>query len=276
MINYLISFILIIVVLLIPAVILKLQKTYKWMELFGSAFWCYLSGLLITYTPLLSAGTSKVAILMKISIPLALPLFVFAKASTSKDEYTKDIFKSFCYLFLAVFFSSILIGYLFRSTLEGVNYFSAMMGATYIGGTINMAALHQIFGLPEKDFLLLNTSDTIIGGIYLLLLLSIMPKFFSLILKRQKAFVPIEKIKCEIQYCKKDILMLLVYSIAIIILSYLPTMLFPAHWESMIFFSLLTLLAFLLSKKIPLPELSKAAQLEIIFYLFFVPALEHS
>lgn len=238
-------------ILLLPKIILTLQMNIRWIKIFGSAFWCYIIGLLLSLSPLVSSHTQQIAnIIMKISIPLALPLFIFARASIQKDEHTKDIFKSLLYLTIAIFITSVCVGMIFNIYLEKSPYYTAMMAATYLGGTINMASLHQMFHLPAHDFILLNSIDTITGGVYLLLLLSFMPKVFGLVLKRNcsdhRLTVNIDNISLH----PKKIFPLIGLTLSIGIFSYIPTMVFPNYWESIIFFSLLSILAFFVSQKI--------------------------
>jgi len=239
-------------ILPLPYYIQKVLNRYPWMDSLGSAFWCYLIGLALAQTPLLTIDIKNLlSFMMKITIPIALPLFVFAKASTQKDIHHKAILKSFAWLFISVVICSTIMGYTFHQMDPKSPYYAAMIAGTYIGGTINMAALHQIFALPEQDFLVMNASDTLTGGVYLLLLLSILPKFYSLILNTQINIQEQVTPKDKISFCKKNVLQLLALSTLTVLISYLPTRFFSAYWENMIFFSLLTLIAWLISLKIP-------------------------
>jgi uncharacterized membrane protein len=246
------GFLIVIVLITLPWGLQKLLNRFKWMDVLGSAFWCYILGLSLSSLFQFSEKSSEyIAHLMKLSIPLALPLFVFAKSSHKTETRPKDLIRSFFLLIFSVVSVATLIGLIYQSIQSKSLYYAAMMAATYVGGTINMASLHQIFNLAENDFLIVNTSDTITGGIYLLLLLSIMPKIYGLVLKREKNVKPQNLFLEKIQFCKKDVAKLFGLSLLTVVLSFLPTKLFPVFWESMIFFSTLTLVSWVFSRKIP-------------------------
>ena len=235
-----------------PFLILRSMNTYKWMDTLGSAFWCYFAGIILAQLSFINHETQPlVTIIMKATIPLALPFFVFAKASTQKDLYTTILLQSFSLLLFSVILVSIIVGFIFIQWDPKAFYYAAMIAGTYIGGTINMAAIHQIFRLPEHDFLLMSTADTITGGIYLLMLLSFLPKFFAIFLRPSKKKHDAKLHLDKITFSFKDIMFLSVLAIVCVVLSYLPTQLFTDHWESMIFFSCVTIISWFMSKKVP-------------------------
>ncbi len=251
------SFILIILLLGLPFVILKIMDHYPKMQIPGNAFWCYLLGVTLAMTPLTHTSIPVAQTFFKLSIPFALPFFIFSKSSTKRNEHTPILLKSFFLLFMAVLFASIPVGYFFSSYTPMASYYAGMIAATYIGGTINMASLNQIFSLSSEDFLVMNASDTVTGGVYLLILLSFMPKLCSYLLKtppqnKSQVFCDV----CHISFCKKDIFYLCILNLIVVGLSFGLTLLFPTHWESVVFFVFISIVGYIVASKVP-PSISQ-------------------
>lgn len=76
--------------------------------------------------------------------------------------------------------------FLLRNQLPDAVNISAMLIGTYTGGTPNMFAIGHGMGSPLERILLLQTADMIGGGIYLLMLLSVLPRILKKLLPEYK------------------------------------------------------------------------------------------
>lgn len=251
--GYTCSFIQLLFFALTPFGIIKLFNKMPRAEFLGQAFWCYIFGFTFSLFPIINNSSFNISkIFLELSIPIALPFFIFAKSSTKKNEHSPKLFKSFFLLFISVVIVSVPTGIFFSNFSDKASFYSGMIAATYIGGTINMASLNQIFHLTGQDFLLMSTSDTIIGGTYLLILLTFMPKITSYILKREATSSSQLILNFNnVKICTKDILILCAFDILAVSLSYVLTIFFPKEWESVIFFIFVSLIAMIFVKKIP-------------------------
>lgn len=251
--GILLTIIQIVFFLLTPYLIIILIRNFPKSGFLGNAFWCYIFGFIFSLFNIIPNANFDVSnVFLEITVPLALPFFIFAKSSGQKNEHSPALFKSFILLFISVVLVSIPTGIFFSPHTDKASFYSGMIAATYIGGTINMASLNQIFNLGSQDFLLMSTSDTIIGGTYLFILLSLMPKFCALILRSEaspKSFASFNI--CQVSFVKKDLILLIIYVIASVLISFILTKFFPKEWESVVFFVFVSMVAVLLTKKVP-------------------------
>lgn len=111
--------------------------------------------------------------LSEATIPIAIPLLLFSTNFLKWWKGAKKAVLSFGLCVLAISLS-VFVGFLlFKEELMNAAEVGAMITGVYTGGTPNMSAIGMALEVPEETFILLNASDMVLGGIYLLFLMTI-------------------------------------------------------------------------------------------------------
>ena len=164
-------------VLIVTVPLLTLMGVKKSLVLrgLGPVFLCYLLGFLLQFILPVSGAAMSVA---EILVPLAIPLILFGAQFSHLKTVAKPMIRS---LLLSIFSISAisLAGYsLFQNKVENASDISGMLVGLYTGGTPNLMAIGMALEVPETTIILTNTADLVAGGIYFLLLLSIIPRLY--------------------------------------------------------------------------------------------------
>lgn len=189
----------------LPALAIWLAKQHKVLSLLGAVVLCYLFGMLLAticdafvdgFAYLLSinsdsslvqtthATTSKVSEkVMEGSIPLAIPLLLFGVSLRQWLGQSKNMLLSFGLAVISVMVVGIIAHMVFatlhRSSADAVG----MLAGMYTGGSVSMAAVKLSLDSPQELFAALQASDMLVGGLYLLFLLSAARPVFGWVLK---------------------------------------------------------------------------------------------
>lgn len=164
-------------VLIVTVPLLTLMGVKKSLVLrgLGPVFLCYLLGFLLQFILPVSGAAMSVA---EILVPLAIPLILFGAQFSHLKTVAKPMIRS---LLLSIFSISAisLAGYsLFQNKVENASDISGMLVGLYTGGTPNLMAIGMALEVPETTIILTNTADLVAGGIYFLLLLSVIPRLY--------------------------------------------------------------------------------------------------
>ncbi len=156
-----------------PLAALQLAARNKFFNIIGPVVLCYIGGILFTLIPGMDVATGISKTVSEAVIPLAIPLLLFSLNFMAWLRFARSAVISFSLALVSVVVMSIAGFYVLGGTVENPAEVSGMLIGVYTGGTPNMAALGTILGVPEDTYLLMQTSDVVLGGIYLLLLLSV-------------------------------------------------------------------------------------------------------
>lgn len=159
--------------LTVPLAALELARRYRFFEWLNPVVFCYLAGMLVANTPIveLDAQTAKLA--TEASIPLAIPLVLFSSDVRAWLSQSRATVVSFLCATTAVCVASFAAAqYLSHLTPEYWKV-SGMLVGVYTGGTPNLLSIGMALEATEETFVLLNASDVIVGGIYLIFLLTL-------------------------------------------------------------------------------------------------------
>jgi uncharacterized membrane protein len=96
-------------------------------------------------------------------------------------------FISFSLVIVSVMVMGVLSFLLFRDQVPHAAKISGMLVGVFTGGTPNLVAIGKALAVEESVFLLLNGADLLLGGVFLLILMTVGKKLFSFCLP---AFVP--------------------------------------------------------------------------------------
>jgi uncharacterized membrane protein len=119
----------------------------------------------------------------EILIPIAIPLILFSADLTSIKRLAKPMLNSFLLVCAAVVGVAVASYLLYRNLLPEAYKYAGMIVGLYTGGTPNLMAIGAALSVNDSHIVLANASDVVVGGVYFLLLISIMPKLARKFLK---------------------------------------------------------------------------------------------
>ena len=162
--------------LTVPAGVLWLCRRVPVLGKIGPVLILYLIGILVgnVFHP---SGMAKIQdLLSSAMVPLAIPLMLFA-CKFRKSETRSQLLALLTGL-LAVTVAVVTGYFLFGKRMEDGAQVGGMLTGVYTGGTINLASLKVMLGVPEETFILLNSFDMAVSFLYLTFLLSVGIRLF--------------------------------------------------------------------------------------------------
>lgn len=169
-------------VLGLPGFLMWAERKVKLIKWVSPIVWCYMAGILIANTPFLNPGIQFIKDITGISVGLAIPLLLFSTHLKKWLGQASQALLSFGLGTIGVLIASTLAFFLFSGRIEEVHSVSGMMIGVYTGGTPNMAAIGTALSVDEEVFALLNAADVLLGGLYFILLITILKPFLQLFL----------------------------------------------------------------------------------------------
>ena len=133
----------------------------------------YAVGLLIGNLPFVPVDTALSNLMVSATVPLAIMLLVLPADIVHWLNHAGSAILSYLCCIVAVTFSAVAGFYLFRNYTPEAADMAGMMIGIYTGGTPNMSAIGLSLGVAEETFILLNSTEIMLGGIYLLFLMSV-------------------------------------------------------------------------------------------------------
>ena len=162
--------------LLAPAGVLRLCRRFPLLGKVGPVLILYLLGILVgnVFHP---PGMAQIQeILTSATVPLAIPLMLLSctfRRSGTRSQLLALVSGLFAVAVMVI------AGYLlFGKSLDDGAKVGGMLVGVYTGGTINMASLQVMLGVPGETFVLLNSFDMAVSFLYLTFLLSIGIRLF--------------------------------------------------------------------------------------------------
>jgi uncharacterized membrane protein len=197
--------ILVLFYLLCPLLIIYLIGRYKFLERVGSVVLCYVTGLILGNSGILSllkpdagelgqvaAGVASIAdnpaykiqdTINTVTILLAIPLLLFSLDIKSWLKMAGKTFLSLILGLASALFTIFLGFYLFRGLIPEIWKISGMLIGVYSGGTPNLAALRIALNVDPDTYIVTHTYDLVVGAFVLLFLLTVAQKFFLLYMR---------------------------------------------------------------------------------------------
>ncbi len=169
----------IIFLILFPLLLIKFQNQLIIKNL-GPVIICYAFGIFLGNVLEIDQNTIKFA--SEVSVPLAIPLLLISCDFMSWIKNSNKTIISFSFVLLSVLVMSTVTSYAFADSLPEFKKLAAMMVGVYTGGTPNLSAIGLALNISSETFVLLNTADVILGGIYLLFIFTVGKRVYSLIL----------------------------------------------------------------------------------------------
>ena len=163
-----------------PRLMVSLSKRVSVLGMLGPVFLCYAGGFLLS---LVLPDTSIAMDISEILIPIAIPLILFSADLTSVKRLAKPMLRSFFLVCVAVVVVAGAADFLYRNLIPEAYKYAGMIVGLYTGGTPNLMAIGAALSVNDSHIVLANASDVVVGGIYFLLLISVMPKIARKFLK---------------------------------------------------------------------------------------------
>lgn len=163
-----------------PRLMVSLSKRVKILGMLGPVFLCYAGGIIVS---LLIPDTKIAMSISEILVPIAIPLILFSADLSGVKRIAKPMLNSFILVAIAVTLVASATYFLFRNVIPEAYKYAGMMIGLYTGGTPNLMAIGAALNVSDTHIVLANASDVVVGGIYFLLLISVMPRFARKFLK---------------------------------------------------------------------------------------------
>lgn len=156
-----------------PALVLWLVKKNKFLNLIGDIVICYIIGIFLGNLGFLPLSENIAHTMTEVSVPLAIILMLFTTDLSQSFKLSLKTFYAFVLGIVAVFIVTIFTSYFFNDKIEEVWNLGGMAIGVYSGGTPNMSAIGMGLGVSPEYFALINIADVMIGGVYLLLMMTV-------------------------------------------------------------------------------------------------------
>jgi len=176
-----------IIIFAVPMLILWAKKRYKIVKTLSPILLAYAIGIIWGNIPGLPLDRGLSDILTQISVPIAIPLILFSADFIKWLKSAKKTVISFVLMIVSAFLAALLAAWIFRETIDEFAKISGMMIGVYTGGTPNMMAVGMMLEAEKDTLVLVSTVDSILGGGYFLLLISVIKPLLSKILKPYKS-----------------------------------------------------------------------------------------
>ena len=168
------------VFVLAPAGVMWVCRKVSWLGKIGPVLILYILGVIIGNLVHVPHQAELQDILSSAAVPLAIPLMLFT--CTFRRSETRSQLLALITGLLAVI-TAVIAGYfIFGKHIADAPKIGGMLTGVYTGGTINLAALKTMLGVPEETFILMNSYDMLISFLFLTFLLSFGIRWFRKIL----------------------------------------------------------------------------------------------
>lgn len=170
------NILLILIYLLAPAGVMWLCRKVSWLGKIGPVLVLYVLGIILGNVWHPSGMAAVQEVLSSAAVPLAIPLMLFG-CTFRKGETRSQVLAVIAGIVSII--TVVIAGYLIfgRSIPDGAKI-GGMLTGVYTGGTVNLAAIKVMLGVPEETFILLNSYDMVISFLYLTFLIAIGIKLF--------------------------------------------------------------------------------------------------
>ncbi|AZQ61496.1 DUF819 family protein [Flammeovirga pectinis] len=169
------------VMILAPLLLTWGAKRFSWIENIGTVILAYGLGIFLGNGSLI-IDTNVSKTIVEAAVPLSIGLLLL---SSNIKQWIKSAQKTILSFFLCLFavtIGAIFAFLLFNDVLPSSPYLAGMSIGLYTGGTPNMSAIGLALDVKDEAFILMNTADMIIGGIWMIVLLTVAKKIFGYVL----------------------------------------------------------------------------------------------
>ncbi len=175
--------------LLTPAMVIYVAHRVPAVQKVGVIIVCYLLGMTVGGLGLLPATQAAVPeVLAQVTIVLGLPLLLFSLDVRQWSKVAGKALLSLVFAIGSVTCLSTLLFFALRDDSGATANLAALSVGVYSGGTPNLAAIKTGLEIPNAQYLVFHSLDTLLGSVYLLfMLLAGVPLFRALLPGRPSA-----------------------------------------------------------------------------------------
>ncbi len=271
----------VLVYLAVPAGILALGNRIKLIRKVSPVIICYLLGILVGNVGILPEGFAALQDqLSSVVVALSIPLLLF---SVNISRWSRTSIRAVAALGLAAIAVAIAssVGHLlFGRFIPESPRIAGMMVGLYTGGTPNLAAISTALNVPSEPYLAVLASDTILGGVYILFVITIAKPLLSRVLKpfQKDGSAALEEIDPMTTTRFGDVVRkpyrlqsLAAFGLSVLLvgISLGISMLFPPDWETVVILLSLTTLAIAASLVARVRELKTSFRMAEYLVLVF-------
>lgn len=165
-------------IFLVPIVILRNVNFFltRWIGTIGTAYFLGIMVALIIFllnklglNIVLNADVGEIG--SHVAIAVAIPLLLFGANLMETRKLSKTVLKSFVSLIISAVIVSSIVFYVYGKNIDFGAELSGMAVGLYTGGTPNLNAIGNIFGIEGTIIGVANLSDMVIGAVFYLFLL---------------------------------------------------------------------------------------------------------
>ncbi len=168
-------------IILLPYFFIWLDKKSPIVRFFGPVILCYAGGALLGNLNVFSHASISEQI-SHISVPLAIPLLLFATDFKHWIKNARSTVLSFILVCFSVSLMSLVFGLYFNQKIPDHWKIAGMLSGVFTGGTPNMNAIGLALNVQKEVFIYMNSADMIVGGLYFFFVLSLGIKLAGLFL----------------------------------------------------------------------------------------------
>lgn len=168
------TIIMILLIFLLPPLIVKLTRVNKFFATLGAIALCYLVGFVLSSLGYLALPYDKklTETIAYVLVALSLPLILFSIDLREVKKLARNVIVGFSLCIVSVVIVSIVMFVIFKNSNENAHSIFSMIIGLYTGGTPNLNAIGALFNAGSDVISAANISDTIVGGLYFLFLIS--------------------------------------------------------------------------------------------------------
>ena len=175
--------------LFLPALLLWLTKKVKFFNMIGAIALCYFVGFLISLIPV-DYDKNLTQTVASVLVAIAIPLVLFSFDITSVKSLAKKTVISFALVIVSTIAVSC-AGFAIATAagMDSAAQLAGMSTGLYIGGTPNLVAIGNALLTSENKASITtaaNTSDFFVGGIYFLLIITVIRPLYRKFLGERK------------------------------------------------------------------------------------------
>ena len=167
----------------LPLLFLIANRRIAWLRPVPPVLLCYGTGIVVASIGLFPLDPAALHTAAEVTILLALPLLLYSTDVVRFVRSAPKIIGSFLLCVLSVCIMVLVVALWRGATVVDTATVSGMLVGLYTGGTPDMNAVGVAAGASETLLVNLNIADIVCGGIYFLLLVSIIPTVFGWVLR---------------------------------------------------------------------------------------------
>jgi uncharacterized membrane protein len=153
---------------------------------------CYILGLVLGNTGILPGGILAVQdTLSSATVALSIPLMLFGVDIRNWTKLSRRAGLALLLAAVAIVLVATVGHFLFRSAIPESAQISGLLVGVYTGGTPNLAAIKNALGIESSLYVTVHTADLVVGGVYLLFVLTLGKALFSRVLPTFELPLPV-------------------------------------------------------------------------------------